>query len=226
MKKIFALLLVIIPLIAYNQETKEDQESEIDHAVYLGLNGGVDYNFNAYRLIPDENGFNFFAIDPHMNLGLNIGVMVTKRFRPVLDFKYVTMSYGMDWGDYNSIFDETITKLKNFDLSLHLDYFLLLTKKFMFGLSPAIKSEFVFNAKYIRKDLDGDTENVSYNFIDDEYSKSLAGGALSAILKYNVNDRIGITLVPEYTMFFRNFVRENDKRYQRASVNLGVEFKF
>jgi hypothetical protein len=223
MKKIFILLCAIIPLIAYNQE---NQESEIDHSVYVGLNGGVDYNFNGYRLIPDENGFNFFAIDPHLNLGLNIGVMVTKRFRPALEFKYLTMSYGMDWDDYNSIFDETITKLRNFDLSLHLDYFLLLNKKFQIGLSPAIKSEFVFNSKYIRKDLDGDTENVSYNFIDDEYSKSLIGGALSAILKYNVNDRVGITLIPEYTMFFRNFVRDNDKRYQRASVNLGVEFKF
>ena len=46
------------------------------------------------------------------------------------------------------------------------------------------------------------------------------------IFKYKITDRIGVTLTPDYTIFFREYVKANTKVYQRASANLGFEFSF
>jgi hypothetical protein len=220
MKRIVVFLFALIPLVAYNQETEKH------HPLFFGLNGGVDYNFNAYRLTPDDNGFNYYSIDPHYNIGLYVGLMSKNRFRTRLEFKYVKMSYGMDWGNFNSTFDEMVTKLHNYDINLHVDYFVFFQNDLQFYISPALKSEFVFNTKRIRKDFDGSTETANYNILDDEHPKRILGGAISAIFKYNMNGHIGITVIPEYTIFFRNFVESNDKKYQRFGTNFGVEFKF
>jgi hypothetical protein len=220
MKKMIMLFFTLMSL-AVNA-----QDEEARHLFYVGLNGGVDYDFNAYRQTPDKNGFDFYAINPHYNFGVDVGFMATKRLRPRLDFKFVKMSYGMDWGDFNGKFDKSITKLSNLDINLHLDWELLTRKKFQVFISPVLKSEFVSGVKYERHDKDGNTEEVNYNLIDDQFPKSILGGGLSAILKYNLTDHIGITMVPEYSIFCRRFVRSNDKNYQRFSTNIGIEFKF
>jgi hypothetical protein len=217
---------IIIILFALVTFTANAQEDEARHNLYVGLNAGVDYNFNAYRLSLDHNGFKYYGIDPHYNYALDFGLKVSKRLRTRVEFKFVKMSYGMDWGDYNSTFDKTVTKLYNFDANLHLDYLLLSRNRFRFYISSGLKSEFVIDYKYLRKDNDGSTTEVKYNFTDDEFSKSILGGVMSTIIKYNLNNYIGITLVPEYSIFFRNFIKSNDKNYQRFSTNIGLEFRF
>jgi hypothetical protein len=88
--------------------------------------------------------------------------------------------------------------------------------KWEFGISREVHN--FFN--------DGTENWGNYNKVIDENPQNLLGGSVAAIFKYNIIEKIDLTLTPEYTMFFRKFVLVNDKSYQRLGVNIGLEFNF
>jgi hypothetical protein len=67
---------------------------------------------------------------------------------------------------------------------------------------------------------------INNDILNDEYPKRILGGSLSTIFKYNLNEHFGISLIPEYTIFFRNFVKSNNTKYQQFSANPGIKFRF
>jgi hypothetical protein len=225
-KILFYLIFIVLMPVAVNAQSTvvASAPNNIDYAYTIGINKGFDNNINAYRSTPNLFGNNFYNGKTHINLGFDYGTKISKRFRPRIELKYVKMSYRVGWDNANiPTIKESTVNLYNFDINLRMDYLLLDIKKFEFYVSPALKWELTVDRDEHNINEGGDNW-AKYNRIIDENSRNLLGGAVSGILKYNITKKIGFTVTPEYTLFFRNFVRSNDKNYQRTSVNFGVEF--
>jgi hypothetical protein len=201
-------------------------EKLLNHQLFLGFDGGLNYNFNGYRVPADDNGFSFQQVNPHFQIGMNLSYLALPRLRPRLELAYVKNSYDMDWGNFNDDFATTKTSLNYINMNLFADFLLVNRANLQLFLFTGIKNEILLSDRYVRTDKNGDTEAVRYNFIDDEYPGAISGGAIGSIVRYQVNDQIGITLKPEYTVFFRNFVRANQATYQRLGFSVGVEIGF
>jgi hypothetical protein len=214
MKKIVLILLLFIT-VSFSGNAQEDL-----NVFSTGISGGIDYNMNAYQLTNNTTyGNSYYGVSPRYNLGVDFGYMVTKKFRPRLEFKYVSVRYGLDFtpSPVYSNCGKDLVILNYFNLNLHFDYSLLTIKKFQLFASPALKYEFLLNA----------IPAINWSGITVlEHPSNSIGGALSAIFKYNITEHIGITLTPEYTYFFNKFSSTNDKAFTRFSGNFGVEYKF
>jgi len=223
MKKVFVCLSFLV-VISFMTNAAEEHKSIFT----IGINAGMDYNINAYRLNPNLYGNEFSNNKTYQNIALDFGVMTGKNFRLRLVFKYLKNGYKASWVGTTTpeLFDESVVNLKNIDLNLHLDYLLLNKGKFQLYLSPAFIWEFNNKHEYYNTKSDGTVSYYSYNDIFTEYPTNIIGGAVSAIFKYNITKNIGVILSPEYTIFARNYVLSNTKLYQRVSGNFGFEFKF
>ena len=223
-KNLFALLVIVSISIAANAQTKapattENSKTDNDVQVFIGINTGLDYNMNAYKLDKNQNyGYAYYGIIPRYNIGIDFGIQV-KRFRPRIEMKFVNLKYGIDWSSsiYNLGTTKTIANVNYFDFNMHFDYLLFNSKKLQLFASPAFKYEF---------EIGNAISTDSWTGLELHHPTSIAGGALTAILKYNLSDHFGLTLTPEYTMFFHSFASGNNKPYQRFSSTLGFEFKF
>jgi len=227
MKKLFfcLFLIALMPIVASAQEEVQlDEEGSFS----IGINGGIDNNINAYRLDANSNKNEFSSSNPQYSWAIDFGYMVNEKFRPRLEFKHVKMSYSANWDNTidPTVHKETVVDLENCNINFHLDYLLLNKKKFHVFVSPGLKWEFNYKNDIKNINYTGTHNHRNYNKILDEYPKNILGGSFSAIFKYNITRHIGITLTPEYTIFFRKYVTSNDKPYQRVSANFGVEFKF
>jgi hypothetical protein len=220
-RNIFTWLIIVLALVGANAQDVNK------YAYTIGIYGGIDCNINGYRLNPNNYGNEFYSVTPTWNMGLDYGLMVSKKLRPRIEFKYLQQKYKVGWENANiSTMQESFVYLYNFDVNLRADYLLLNKPKFQIFASPALKWEFTSgkNEKNIRKDGTHNWDN--YNEIITENPGNLFGGAVSAILKYNVTKYIGLTVTPEYTLFFSKYAEGNDKKFQRTSLGSGLEFNF
>jgi|GEM_PF-2134308 len=236
MRKILYLILLTLvsTSVIHAQETETTPQQQKEGVkydagdIFLGISSGIDYDINAYRTSTDENGFTFDKRNPHFNIGGYLGVMVTPKFRPRLEMKYVRTSYEQNWDQSQyPDFIKTTVKLGNLDLNLHFDYLVYNTEKWHVFISPALKCEFMSGEDYNTTKSNGDDDsNDKFKTLEERYPKSIAGGALSAIFKYDINKKVGLTFTPDYTYFFRKYQRVNSGAYQRLSFNVGLEFRF
>lgn len=194
--------------------------------LFLGFDGSVNLNFNGFRQTADENGFIYQPVNPGFQFGLNLSYLATSRLRPRFELAYVKNSYDMDWGDFNDDFATSRTSLHYLDLNLFADLLLVNRTNWQLFLFTGIRNEFILSDRYVRTDKNGDTEAVRYSFIEEQYPRAISGIAAGTIFRYQVHEQFGITFKPEYTYFLRNFVRVNQKDYQRLGFSIGVEFGF
>jgi hypothetical protein len=226
--KIFLILfhLFFTFTLVVSQERTTSQDS-IKHHVSIGLNTGIGLNINGYKLSPDEStGFSYYGVNPHYSFGVDLGFRLAKKYRLRFEYRFQKMQYGMKWGENYPDFDHTVTSISESGFSCHLDYLTFATKKIQVFISPGILYELVVKDSYENTMSDGDVNSKYYSVLNKQYPKDILGGNLSAIVKYKLNNSIGITLTPSYTCFFHKFLESNDKPYQRLSLNLGVEFSF
>jgi hypothetical protein len=218
---IYLAVFALLPLSAYNQEVK-------NYVYTVGVFGGIDNNINGYRLIPNYYGNNFSASGiTSWNFGFDYGYMLTNKLRPRIEAKYLQMRYYADWKDANlAALKESTVFLFSGNVNLRLDYLLLNSPKFQMFVSPALKWEFVIDREVKNYRLDGTHGWDNYNDIIDENPSSIMGASVAALFKYNITKKVSLTLSPEYTYFFREFVRVNDKAYQRTSIRAGIEINF
>jgi hypothetical protein len=215
------------------QTAQTGQADQIDETnLFVGINSGIDYNINAFS---ETNGYynnKYYGIKPQYNIGLDFSVMVSKKFRPRLEFKFVSVKYGMLWngtqfaGTDPKDWTRTLVYVKNYDFNLHGDYLLVDMNKFQLFVSPAFKYEFAAGYKMSTRRVDGTKTSTHYKDIIASHPSSIIGGAVSMIFKYNFTKRVGLTLTPEYTVFDHGFATGNNSLYQRFSTNMGFEFKF
>ncbi len=226
MKKriVYLAVVALLPLMVQSQEVK-------NYAFIIGAYGGIDMNNNGYRMLTNYYGNEFSASGiTSWNIGLDYGVMVKNKLRPRIEAKYLQMKYFADWDNANlDNLDKSTVFLFSGNVNLRLDYLLLNSPKFQIFVSPAVKWEFVIDREvknFIKPEFGGGHNWRSYNDIINENPRSIMGGAVSGIIKYNVTKYVGLTLSPEYTLFFRKFVKVNDKAYSRTGLNVGVEINF
>ncbi len=235
MQRIFYLILLTfistsVICAQENEMQKQKEKKGIEYSagdIFLGLSSGINYDINAYKTSTDENGFTFDKRNPHFNIGGYLGIMVTKKFRPRFEMRYVRTSFEQAWDqkEYPTFINTTV-KLDNLDLNLHFDYLVLNSNKWHVFLSPALKSEFMVGEDYKTTKTDDDDSNDKFKILEERYPKSIAGAALSAIFKYDINKKVGLTFTPDYTMFFRSYQKDNSESYYRFSFNIGLEFRF
>lgn len=225
---LFAVAAFSLALNAQNVTSTQNKEADQPNetAFFMGANAGWDFDINAYNLAtytqPDKSYYSYFDIKPRYNIGFDMGLKVSKKLRPRVELKFVNVKYGISYGptyingDGTHMGDNEVN-LNYFDLTFHMDYLLFTKSKLQLYVSPAIKYEYQVGSGF---------SGNKYNFLDLSHPTSIAGGAVSAILKYNLTKHWGFTLTPEYTYFFRHFVLSNSKPYERFSSNLGFEYKF
>jgi hypothetical protein len=224
MKKIFysILLFIAISNVAIAQDI-------LENPISFGISGGIDYNFNAYKTVLDTSVnhhiTDYYGIKPHYNIGANVGLMLNNKMRIRAELKFVKMSYKQNWNpDYYTDFDNTVTRLYNFDINVYFDYLLLNKGKFEIFVSPGLKSEYVLKHSFWTESAN--SKSAKFQGLENMFPSTLAGGALTGIIKYNVSKTFGLTLTPDYTLFFRKFSVQNSGLYTRFSINAGMEFRF
>ena len=232
MKTLTALLLVcIFPVfsMAQDQETKKSDYSYKVGDFFLGLSSGVDYNVNAFRSVATSD-FSFEDKGPRYNISFDASVFATKRLRPRIEFQYHRLAYGQEWLGWSSAtyttMKYTTAKVNYFGLNFHLDYLLSgLDSRFKIFLSPGLVTEYSAGVSYKTLKTDGDETSSRFSSLGDYYPKSIAGANLTAIMKYDLNENLGITFSPGYTYFLRSFMDVNDNTYQRFNLNVGIELR-
>ena len=235
MRMIYVLLFILIsPVITFAQNKDKDvaKTSKSQYKVgdfFLGFSSGVDYNMNAYRSVATSD-FSFEDKGPRYNLNFDASVFVTKRWRPRLELQYHRLAYGQNWlGAANSSYvtmKYTTTRINYFGLNFHMDYFLSgMNSKFKIFLSPGLVTEYALGASYKTVKTDGDETSSRFSSLGEYYPKSIAGANVTAILKYDLNENIGLTVSPGYTRYFRSFMEVNDDIYQRLNLNVGLELR-
>lgn len=227
MRTIYLISLIFLPALTVGQDSQGELKEYRAGDVFIGFSSGVDHHLNAFRSV-ETTDFRFYGKGPRYNIGFDLGVMATKRFRPRFEMKYVRLAYGQEWLGWERIsyttFKTTTTRINYLNLNLHLDYLVLgRESKLKLFLSPAIKTEFALGRSYKTKKTDGDTTTDSYSTLGDYYPSCIAGWAVSGIIKYELSRNIGLTFTPEYTNFFRPFQQISDNKYQRFSFNVGLE---
>jgi hypothetical protein len=241
MKKI-SLFFILFAFLAMTlnaqdkQDTKNTQEIiKLGYAYTVGLNVGYDNNFNAFTRYPNHSGNDFYKLDKfktHFSIGLDYGFMISRKFRPRIEFKYTQMGYGASWANTPMVntLEKTEIIMYNMSLNLRMDYMVVDKNKFQMFVSPGFKWEAAIDKQcknFRYQIMDGENHSWdNYNRIIEECPNNIAGGSLSAILKYNITKKIGFVVVPDYTLYFREWVKSNNTIYQRASINFGVEFNF
>jgi len=230
MRMIYVFLFIFsLPVACFAQE-KEASESQYKVGdFFLGFSSGVDYNMNAYRSVPTSD-FSFEDKGPRYNLNFDAGVFVTKRLRPRLELQYHRLAYGQEWtGWANTSYTTmkyTTTKVNYFGLNLHLDYLLSgVNSKFKVLLSPGLVTEYATGNSCNTLKTDGDETSSRFSSLGEYYPKSIAGANLTAIMKYDLNENLGLTFSPGYTRYFRSFMEVNDNAYQRFNLNVGLELR-
>ncbi len=226
-KRLYLILFILVPVIVVAQNSQEQVKEYHAGDFFIGFSSGIDYHMNAFRST-ETSDFQFCKKGPRYNIGFDLGVMATRRLRPRLELRYVRLAYGQEWIGWEDIsyatMKTTTTRVNYLDLNLHLDYLVFgKDSKLKFFLSPAIKTEYALGAGYKTKKTDGSITSDNYSKLKDYYPSTSAGLAVSGILKYELTRYMGLTFTPEYTSFFREFQRVNDNKYQRLSLNAGIE---
>lgn len=222
MKKIvFSLVFILSTITVFSQE--------FEPIFTMGINSGVDHNINAYQLQPNaQYYYYYYGIPNQYNIGMDFAVAVTKKLRPRLELRYVNSQFGVKWNVPDSAHYDMIRSthnINNFDINLHVDYLLWTLKKLDIYVSPGLKYEF-YTGDYLHTTLtDGPSTSTNWNILNPSFPRNDAAGVVSFLFKYNISKHIGITLIPEYTLFFRDYIGGQGALYQRLSLNAGFEFR-
>ena len=211
------VLLFTIPAMAQAQVQKESDFHP--HSRWtVNVNGGLDSNSDMYYDYQNYTKTDGDKTD--FSIGSDIGYRFSKIFRMRLEFKYVEYHYGQTYTD-NDLSSSMLT-FQALDINPRMDFRVWHYKPFEFFLTTGLRLEYSLdsNEKTYKK---GGTESDK-DYMNSDYQTSMHGAIGGAIVKYNLNKRWGVTLNPEYTMFFNKLYSSNDSRMKRFSLNLGIEY--
>lgn len=190
----------------------------------LGVSGGYDYNMNHLGGL-----VNFTNKTPDFSIGADWSFLfLNENLRARIGLGYSNVSFNQDYtfvSDNPLTVDRSHYAFNNLNITPRADYRLLKVGNFDLYASLGLEFEFLIykyeGTYYKNGDYDDSNHWTKVN------SKTSVGAIGGLIFKYNINDKIGIVLSPDYTYFFNEFIEiENEFDFQRASVNLGLEWKF
>lgn len=187
----------------------------------VNVSGGIDKNYNKYY---SPNGYTKFEdAKTDYNYGLDLGYRLSDWFRARVELRFNEYSFGQKPLSTVEILQTELT-LNTMAFVPRLDFRLVNVGKFELFVSPGIRFEYVTNAN--QESLRSDGEISDRNYISTSYNDGMSGFTGGAILKYNINKHLGLTLNSDYTLFFDKLYEKNDAAMQRLSGGLGVEWTF
>ncbi|MCF8361134.1 MAG: outer membrane beta-barrel protein [Prolixibacteraceae bacterium] len=193
----------------------------------FGVNFGYDYNDNYLENLYGAENINEI---PDFNVGIDVGVELTERIRVRGELKYVNLSFTRDFSypEAEVNIDKTKIATNFIGFNPKFDYRLFSLGNFDTYFSTGMRLEFS-SGDYIRTyNYDGEKLVDTKHIGNGKYvhKSTMAGVVGGFIFKYNVNQNLGITIIPEYTSFLTRFYEQNMTSLQRANVNIGLEWTF
>ncbi len=211
MKKSWFVLLGMLLSVAGFSQSK----------ISLNFNGGSDLNFNKYY-----SKINYEKIEDggtDFNLGMDAAYRFSDRFRMRVEFKYGQMNYGQSRIGGEPTAKDVIT-LEYMDFNPRMDFRILQIKKLELFVSTGLKFECIINSDQKSYLADGSVSDTDLNYVDTDYDDELSGWVTGAILKYNLTKHIGVTMSPDYTLYFDELYYKNSGALQRLNINVGFEW--
>lgn len=166
---------------------------------------------------------------PDFSIGGNINYHFGEKMILRTELKYSNLSFQKDYSIGTDADDLDITKLASNNIGIipHFDYKLFSIGKLDLYSSVGLRFEITFDDFYRSYTNAGDRMNADYfNTYFEEHSQSMFGATVGFLFKMNLGENTALTLSPEYTSYFSEFYDENQMALQRASVNLGLEWRF
>lgn len=208
----FSLLFMFISIAGFSQEHYS-----------LFFTGGYDSNSNQLSGLKYSNSNKY----PDYNLGVGAILYLNDRFRLRGELKYVHLSFTRKYNFSNTTtatVDRTNISASNFDINPYIDYRVFSIGKFDFYGFAGLRFEFSLGntqTSYTVSGVKSDTR-----LIETDYKKAMVGLTGGCSLNYNINKKFAVFVNPEYTQFLNYFYSDNTANLNRASINLGVEWKF
>ncbi len=187
----------------------------------VNINGGLDKNFNKYF---NANGYSKIEdVGTDFNTGLNVAYRFVDWLRFRVDLKYVQYNYGQETTTLSEV---ASSELRAYHMAINprFDFRIWSKNKIEVFLSPGLSLEYLMGNDQISVLTDG--TNSYKNYISTSYNDVMSGLIGGAVFKYNLNEHLGFTLAPDYTLFFDELYSQNDGNLQRFSTNIGVEWTF
>lgn len=190
----------------------------------IGFKTGYDHNY----FIHDHLYGNNYSAIPDFNVGIDASLHLNDWFRVRTEVKYVNVSSSRYYDTPSNLpgnIKYSTLAINNINVNPYADFRLFSIKDklelyYFFGM----KVEFSVGDYQRSYTYAGETIKTSY--INDKHKDVMIGSGTGFLLKYNINQNLGITLSPEGTIFYGEYYEKNKWHYVRSSVNLGVEWTF
>lgn len=207
----------------------------------IGLKGSYDQQFN----ILDDLYGNNESMFPDFSVGFDASIYITDWLRIRGELKYANVSFTRKYdvnSDIPKNIDYTKVQIHNMNINPYVDFRLLnLNNKFEVYYSLGAKVEFAVTDR--QRAFTYDDEKLRIGYVLDEHKDVMLGNSTGLLFKYNVNEHWGITLFPEYTVFWGRYYSLGDRDtyddyeddydlelnrnyYMRGSLNFGIEYTF
>lgn len=185
----------------------------------FNVNAGLDKNFNKYYTANSYSKIDDPETD--FNAGVNVAYRVGEWVRLRLDLQYLQYSYGQEPNSSSEI-TKTVFRAFNMGIAPRIDFRVYAKHNFELFLSPGLSLQYLIDNDQVSTLTDG---THSYrNYISTDYDNSLTGFVGGALLKYNINERMGLTVSPDYTMFFDQLYDSNYGNLSRFNLSFGFEW--
>ena len=191
----------------------------------FGVNSGTSFQFNSIY-----NGYySGFTIRPEYNIGIDFAKFIGAKSRVGIELNYENMGVGRNWNiDTQTASPTTLQQsrmhIDNWGINLSYSYRLLQHKKLDVYGSSSLK--FATSTSHKEKSTLYDGSIVSSHYLDINYRNVRAGAAVGLRLKYNFTEHWALTVLPEYTCYFRNFYYLSSGPLQSIRCNLGMDLSF
>lgn len=191
----------------------------------FGVNVGYDQNMylNSNLLGTVSNEL------PDISIGADITYYIGEKMRLRTELRYSNISFQKEYA--KGIDDDNlgVTKLatNNIGLVPHFDYKLFSLGKLDLYSTAGLRFEITLDDYYRSYTVAGERMSQDYyNSYFEKHASTMLGATAGFLFKLNLGENTALTLSPEYTGYFWKYYDKNDKALQRASLNIGLEWKF
>lgn len=189
----------------------------------VGLTGGYDYNFNKYYnyngWTDDEN------VKMDFNTGLDIIMRMSKKVRFRIELRYEQLNYGQNSGSASFEISNSEMKLHCIDVNPRFDIRVWTKQKWELFVSPGLRLQYAVNPDETSYKSTGEISKY-HTYINTDYNDALPGFLAGAILKYNINKRIGVKFSPDFYYSFKKLYDEGNSNLIGFRSNIGIEYFF
>lgn len=193
---------------------------------FIGINAGISLINDNIASTPVAGAE--FDSKPTAFVSALAGVHINDKSRVRLDLSSFRVNSKLKY-NYSSpqpdpsIPDYSELSIKTKAINLNYDYCVGGTEAFDVYASAGIRALFSTNKKESTIYQDGRQEETESVIMD--YNRNLFGLGAGVVAKYNYSNKIGITFIPDYTIYFGGFNKGDSKRLTRLSFAIGAEYR-